>query len=204
MKPNENNHLLKLGFGSSEADYGATERASDEYSPPLLIWIGPALACALAYALYNIFIKMGSASIHPVLGGVILQIVAAILSMLLLAAIAWQENGVKELGYNGTGVMWATFAGLAVGAAEFIYFFVSSLGVQATQSIPIVIGGSVMFGTVMGFLLLKETLTIKGWTGVLMISVGIAFVGTDSPTSSCIALPLLPVGLHVTKPLDER
>lgn len=45
-----------------------------EESPPLIIWIGPALACALAYALYNIFIKKGSASINPVLGGVVLQL----------------------------------------------------------------------------------------------------------------------------------
>lgn len=52
--------------------------------PPLAVWIVPALCCAMAYALYNIFIKKGSSHINPVLGGVILQLVAAILGCCLL------------------------------------------------------------------------------------------------------------------------
>lgn len=44
------------------------------HSPPLIKWIFPALLCALSYALYNIFIKKGSHSIHPIVGGVILQV----------------------------------------------------------------------------------------------------------------------------------
>lgn len=52
--------------------------------PPLAVWIVPALCCALAYALYNIFIKKGSSHINPVLGGVILQLVAAVLGCCLL------------------------------------------------------------------------------------------------------------------------
>ena len=52
--------------------------------PPLAVWIVPALCCALAYALYNIFIKKGSSHINPVLGGVILQLVAAALGCGLL------------------------------------------------------------------------------------------------------------------------
>jgi hypothetical protein len=41
--------------------------------PPLSIWIVPALLCAAAYAFYNIFIKKGSADIHPILGGVVVR-----------------------------------------------------------------------------------------------------------------------------------
>jgi drug/metabolite transporter (DMT)-like permease len=67
-----------------------------------------------------------------------------------------------------------------VGAAEIISFFVSSLGVQAMQSIPIIIGGSVMFGTVLGAVALHEELSHRGWLGVVMISVGISLVGLDS------------------------
>ena len=52
--------------------------------PPLAVWIVPTLCCALAYALYNIFIKKGSSHINPVLGGVILQLVAAVLGCCLL------------------------------------------------------------------------------------------------------------------------
>lgn len=82
-------------------------------SPPFYVWIGPALVCALCYALYNIFIKKGSASIHPVLGGVILQLVAAILGAVLLSVLTCKE-GVDELNYDAAGIRWAIAAGLSV------------------------------------------------------------------------------------------
>lgn len=150
-------------------------------SPPLAVWIGPALLCALAYAFYNIFIKKGSASIHPILGGVILQIVAALLGSFLLAFIVIQnaEDGEGVLYWDAAGIRWAVCAGAAVGAAEILSFFVSSLGVQAMQSIPTIIGGSVFFGCVLGASLLQEVLTFRGWFGVFLICVGITLVGLD-------------------------
>jgi transporter family protein len=82
--------------------------------------------------------------------------------------------------FDMEGVHWAILAGLAVGTAEIVSFFVSSLGVQAMQSIPIIIGGSVLFGTVLGAVALHEELSYRGWMGVVLISVGISLVGLDS------------------------
>ena len=45
--------------------------------------------------------------------------------------------------------------------------------------VPIIIGGSVLFGTVMGYTALNEMLTYRGWLGVFLIACGIALVGTD-------------------------
>merc|ERR1719330_1448719 len=118
-------------------------------APPLLVWIGPALLCALAYALYNIFIKKGSASIHPILGGVILQFVAALLGSVLCLTLVYGPTQ-EELFYDSSGVWYAIYAGMSVGAAEIISFMVSGMGVPAVQSIPTIIGGSVFFGTVLG------------------------------------------------------
>jgi transporter family protein len=86
-------------------------------APPVQLWIGPALICALCHALYNIFIKKGSNSIHPVLGGVILQLVAALLGGVLLSILIAKE-GPEEMNYDQQGVQWAICAGLAVGSAE--------------------------------------------------------------------------------------
>jgi uncharacterized membrane protein len=111
--------------------------------PALIVWIGPALLCALAYALYNIFIKKGSASIHPVLGGVILQVVAAIFGTVLLGFIIFQQHYNMDddkdetddgLYFDAAGVRWAICAGIAVGLAEMLSFFVSSLGVQGKHN----------------------------------------------------------------------
>jgi transporter family protein len=159
---------------TSNAFLGTTE------SPPIAVWIVPALCCAMAYALYNIFIKKGSSHINPVLGGVILQLVAALLGSALLAFLVVKEGGSEVIVFDGDGVFWAVLAGVAVGVAEIVSFFVSSLGVQAMQSIPVIIGGSVMFGTVLGALALHEDLSLRGWLGVVMISVGISLVGLDS------------------------
>jgi transporter family protein len=128
--------------------------------------------------MYNIFIKLGSYSIHPVLGGVILQLVAAILGLGLLTGTTIQY-GREELEWDLAGIQWSICAGIAVGLAEMLSFFVSSRGVQAVQSIPVIIGGSVMFGTILGLLLLKENLTPRGWFGVLLIVGGLCLVGTD-------------------------
>lgn len=149
-------------------------------APALIAWICPALLCALAYALYNVFIKKGSDSIHPVMGGVILQIVAALLGTLLLALIAWNDGGMEELlDFDSSGIFWSILAGCAVGVAEMLSFFVMGMGVQAMQAVPIIIGGSVMFGTVLGYLWLHEVLSYQGWSGVLLLVLGITMVATD-------------------------
>jgi transporter family protein len=135
--------------------------------------------CAAAYAFYNIFIKKGSASINPILGGVILQFVAALLGTVLLGGLVWKEGGAEVITYDYWGVFWAVCAGLAVGVAEMLSFCVSGMGVQATQSIPIIIGGSVMFGSVLGAVLLHEQMTMHGWSGVVLLVIGICFVATD-------------------------
>jgi transporter family protein len=112
------------------------------------------------------------------LGGVILQLVAAILGLGLLTGTTIQY-GREELEWDLAGIQWSICAGIAVGLAEMLSFFVSSRGVQAVQSIPVIIGGSVMFGTILGLLLLKENLTPRGWFGVLLIVGGLCLVGTD-------------------------
>jgi transporter family protein len=148
-------------------------------SPPLSVWIVPALCCAMAYALYNIFIKKGSNHINPVLGGVILQLVAALLGTCLLLVLILREGVDEVVIYNAEGIQWAVLAGLSVGTAEIVSFFVSSIGVPAMQSIPIIIGGSVLFGTVVGAVALHEELSYRGWIGVAMISIGVSLVGID-------------------------
>ena len=157
-----------------------TTELSDDHDdpPPLLVWIGPALVCAMCYAFYNIFIKKGSAFINPILGGVVLQLVAALFGSTLLLGTAMAE-GFQGLTVTGIGLLWACCAGVSVGTAELLSFSVSGMGVDASKSIPVIIGGSVMFGAVLGLLLLGETLMVQGWSGVCLLMVGIALVATD-------------------------
>lgn len=145
--------------------------------PPLIIWIGPALFCALSYALYNICIKKGSSHINPIVGAVILQFIAALLGTVLLLVECWTQG--EKPYFTSEGILWASLAGLAVGAAELLSFGVSGMGVPASQSIPILIGGSVGFGAVLGTVMLGEQLLGQGWSGVVILMSGIGLVATD-------------------------
>ena len=84
-----------------------------------------------------------------------------------------------ELHYDRNGLAWSVAAGLAVGLAEMLSFCVSGLGVPATQSIPIIIGGSVMFGAVLGLIVLGEKLMLQGWSGIAILVIGVVFVALD-------------------------
>lgn len=159
---------------------GARNEGSDITSPPpILIWIGPALICAISYSLYNIFIRKSSASINPILGGVVLQFVAAIFGTILVGVLSVKEGSTEFLNYDCAGIIWSCCAGVAVGAAELLFFILSFLGVPASLSIPTVIGGSVLLGALLGLLMLGETLLWQGWFGIALLMVGIGFVATD-------------------------
>ena len=115
---------------------------------------------------------------NPILGGVVLQFVAAAFGTLLLVAIEIKEGG-AHLAYDRAGLMWSCMAGIAVGMAEMLSFCVSGMGVNATQSIPVIIGGSVLFGAVLGLLILGESMMWPGWLGVALLTTGIGFVAID-------------------------
>lgn len=148
------------------------------------MWVLPALACALAYAMYNIAIKKASDDINPILGGVILQFVAAIAGLCVFLGEREMKTDDEAIFANPEGIMWSIAAGLFVGAAEIISFVVNGKGVPATQSIPVIIGGSVLFGTVLGRIFLAEIVSCRGWFGVFLITVGVAIVSMEPGMAS--------------------
>mmetsp|Transcript_29940 Transcript_29940/g.45832 ORF Transcript_29940/g.45832 Transcript_29940/m.45832 type:complete len:84 (-) Transcript_29940:316-567(-) len=75
--------------------------------------------------------------------------------------------------------MFAVLAGLSVGVAEIISFFVSGMGVPAVQSIPIIIGGTILFGAILGTVWLQEQLSSQGWLGIVLLIIGISLIATD-------------------------
>ncbi len=109
----------------------------------------------------------------------VLQFVAALLGTLLLASLVFSADKSFELHYDRNGLMWSVAAGLAVGLAEMLSFCVSGLGVPASQSIPIIIGGSVMFGAVLGLIVLGERLMLHGWMGIALLVIGVVCVALD-------------------------
>lgn len=133
-------------------------------------WIYLALITACFYALYNIFIKMASAHIHEVTGAVILQIVAFILGV---AWLIYLKINHVHAEVTSRGIWLAVLAGIFVGLAEIFSFIVFSKGVPASAGVPVIIGGSVLMAAVIGFLWLKESLTLTNVIGLILIIGGI-------------------------------
>ncbi len=135
-----------------------------------LNWISLAVMTAVFYGVYNFFIKVSSGHINQIVGAVILQIVAALLGGVILF-IMKMTNSPLEI--SPKGIWFAIQAGIFVGLAEITSFFVFSKGVYASIGIPIVIGGSVLVGAVLGLIFLKETINPANILGILFIVGGI-------------------------------
>lgn len=133
-------------------------------------WIYLALITASFYALYNIFIKLSSAHIHEVAGAAILQIVAFILGA---AWLIYLKINHVHTEMTSRGIWLAVLAGIFVGLAEIFSFIVFSKGVPASAGVPVIIGGSVLIAAVIGFLWLKESLTLTNIMGLILIIGGI-------------------------------
>lgn len=161
--------------GGGVTSYGVP---TNENTVPLETWILPALACALLYASYNVAIKRASNDVHPVLGGVVLQTVAATLGLVVWLVLR-SSGDVSVSKYNSTGLSWSVAAGVFVGLAEILAFVVNGKGVPVTRSVPIIVGGSVFFGVILGDMFLEEEVSWRGWLGVLLICAGIVIVTID-------------------------
>lgn len=131
------------------------------------------LVALIFYALYNFFIKVSSGNIHQVVGAVILQITAALFGGLILLYLKLTN---KELMISQKGIIFAVLAGVCIGIAEITYFFVFSKGVSASVAIPIVMGGTVLVGSLLGIFFLKEAINLWHVLASLLIIVGIGLM----------------------------
>lgn len=133
-------------------------------------WLIPLVLAALFLGLYNFFIKLSAGHIHQIAGAVILQVVAFLVGGVVLA---WLKLRGTPLEVSSRGVAFAVLAGVAVGLAEISAFYGFSKGVSASVGIPIMVGGTVLVGVLLGLVVLREQLTLWQGLGVLLILVGI-------------------------------
>ncbi len=136
-------------------------------------WILLAILTAVFFGAYNIFIKLSSGHINQIVGAVILQVVAAVLGGIILLVLKFTDSSMQV---SQKGIWFAIFAGVFVGLAEITSFYVFSKGVPASAGIPVIIGGSVVVGAVLGILFLKEALNWTQWLGVIMVVSGIILI----------------------------
>jgi transporter family protein len=136
-------------------------------------WIIPAILAAICFGLYNFFIKQSSGSIHEMLGAAVLQAVALGLGMVALAFL--KVTGI-QLDYSPRGLKYAILAGIFVGLAEILSFYAFSKALPATVGIPVIVGGTILTGVLLGQLVLKEALSPLQYLAVAMILAGVVIL----------------------------
>lgn len=127
---------------------------------------------AVMFGLYNIFIKLSADHIQAVLGAVILQFVAAFLGLGLLVYFKYVDN--IALHITPRGVTLAVLAGAAIGVVEILTFVIYSRGVDVAVGNPLIVGGSLIVTTGIGWLVLREVLNPWQVAAVFSIVAGVA------------------------------
>jgi transporter family protein len=131
------------------------------------------LLTGIFYGIYNFFIKVASGSINQILGAVILQIIAAILGS---AVLIYLKITGQTFNISSNGIKFSILAGLFVGLAEITSFIVFSKGLPASTGIAIIVGTTVLIGSILGGIFLREALTPYNYLGLVLTIIGIALL----------------------------
>jgi transporter family protein len=140
-------------------------------------WLIIVILTAVFFGLYNFFIKLSAGHIHQILGAVLLQAVALLLGSIALLYLKWRGIPFDA---SSKGVLFAVLAGVFVGLAEITSFYVFSKGINASVGIPIIVGGTVLVGTLLGIVFLKESLSLLQYVGIALILAGVSILASQS------------------------
>lgn len=139
-------------------------------------WLTLLIITAIFFGLYNFFIKLSSGHIHEILGAVILQVVAVVLGGLALLFLKLMKTTMLEISCKG--IWFAVWAGIFVGLAEITSFYAFSKGIAASVAIPVIVGGTLLVGALLGIFILKETLAWPQYLGIFFILAGVILLAS--------------------------
>ena len=137
----------------------------------------------LAYAGYNLFIKLaGAQNINNNNG------IAATLCLQIFALIVTSFFSIylSSLGENifvlpSKTYLYAVFGGISIGIAEIGYFYLFNASntdgaLNANTAIPIILGGTILVTMIFSFYILKESFNYHKIIGTIFIIIGIYLI----------------------------
>jgi len=138
------------------------------------------LAVVGFYAGYNLLIKISSdaasgAATTTVLATITLQCFALIASFVFATVLIFR--GGERFDVGSGALVWAALAGLCIGAAEVVYFYLfrgfgEHQALPANLVIPIVVAGSVLITVILSIGLFRESVTLMQGMGLALIAAG--------------------------------
>ena len=131
------------------------------------MWAVYALFSALFAALTSILGKIGVESINSNLATAIRTVVVLVMAWTMVF-ITGAQTGIGTI--SRRSLLFLVLSGIATGCSWLCYYRALQTG-PASQVIPID-KSSVVFGMILAFVILKETLTIKAIIGGSLITIG--------------------------------
>ena len=134
-----------------------------------------AMACALAFGVWNVLHSAASKHINGVLGAMIISAVAIIPAGIILLPGYMQNEPVH---WEPRGILFTVLTGLCAFAVDYFALKTFSDGVDVSLASPIIIGGAILISTLVGFGL-GEAPSVTKFLGVGLIVAGVMLIAPD-------------------------
>ena len=141
----------------------------------------------ICYAGYNLLIKVSmshveSATIPPIIATICLQATALFVSVIYLLSLSRQ---LSSLVLPSRAYLWAVGAGLCIGIAEILYFYLfrgfeNETRITASSAIPFVVGGTIIIAAVTSCFVFRDVLNTGQWAGLGLSIAGITVLAINS------------------------
>ncbi|MBI2663031.1 EamA family transporter [Candidatus Woesearchaeota archaeon] len=133
-------------------------------------WLIYGILAMIAYALFNFFVKLSSNKINVPLAVGIISLTAAIVGFIIFGYLKITNQNII---YSTDGLKFVILAGIFVSLAELFYYFMFMEKVNLSIGLPLVVGGTIAIGSILGVIFLSESLTAYQIFGIIFTLMGI-------------------------------
>lgn len=121
-------------------------------------WLVPALITMVLWVGFNLLVKFSSKELDPMLGALILSVVAAV-PILIYAAFKFLDK-IEWSKVSTNGIALASLGGILAGLATIFYFQTYSKGGTLSVTLPLIMVGNIAIIAIIGVFVFKEELTL--------------------------------------------
>ena len=128
----------------------------------------------VVYALFGTFNAQAGGRIDAALSSAIFNGLAAIIA--LTVVVVQRLNGESSVVLRASGVIYSVLAGVAVGVFSIVLIRIYGRGGQLSFVFPTIYGGAIALAAIIGWLVLKDDVTVLRVVAVSLIAAGIGLL----------------------------
>ncbi len=128
-------------------------------------WLIFAILAMIGFGFYNYFVKLSSDKMNVQLATVVLYLSAMVAGLIIFLYIKFTGQTIL---ITSEGIKFVIYAGIATAIAEVFYFLMFLQGTSLVVGLPLVVGGTILVGTLLGIAFLGETLSLIKIAGIIV------------------------------------